>query len=202
MRSISLITLPVLAAFAALPLSAQVSARLHVDIPIGRPAARVVGRPLAVREYDPALVGDWQDYYDDWAPETVYLYDGQYYDYPVVAYATPVIVYRYRDQMFFAPRGRDFVQWRSTRYIGRDYRPGTYQYRSRPVPERNDRGRIDYRQPPTRVQGRGDSRPARRGGSYQPPRAQSGGSHAQGGRTSGHAPRSGQSGNHGGRGRP
>jgi hypothetical protein len=201
MRSISLITLPVLAALAALPLSAQVSARVHVGIPIGRPEMRVVGRPLAVREYDPAVVGDWEDYYDDWAPETVYLYGGQYYDYPVVSYATPVVVYRYRDQVFFGPRDRNFVQWRTTRYVGRAYRPGAYQYRSRPVPGRNERGGVEYRQSPNRAQGRTEYRAQPHAGSYQQGRPQSSGSRGQGGSANGHAPRQ-QSGNHGGRGRP
>src|SRR5207248_3195436 len=55
-----------------------------------------------------------------WAPETVYYYDGYYYDYPIVEYAEPILVYRYRNEFFFAPPQREFNFWRE-RYRYRDY---------------------------------------------------------------------------------
>ena len=112
---------PVLAALVAVPATAQVSARVHVDIPIGRRAPLVYGAPrrqVVVREYDPSLFGDWDSYYDDWAPTTLYYYDGYYYDYPIVEYAEPVLVYSFRNQFFLPPRDRRFEVWR------RDFRGG------------------------------------------------------------------------------
>jgi hypothetical protein len=111
---------PILAALVAAPASAQLTARVHVGIPIGRTGPGSALRPhqLVIRDYDQGRYGEWQDYYDDWQPETVYLYDGIYYDYPVVSYAEPIVVYRYRNDFFFAPRQREFVTWRE------HYRPG------------------------------------------------------------------------------
>ena len=114
---------PVLAALSAVPAGAQVSARLHLDIPLGRRAPVIYGAPrrqVIVREYDPSLFGDWDDYYDDWSPVTLYYYDGYYYDYPIVEYAEPVVVYSFRNQLFFPPRDRRFEVWR------RDFRGGGF----------------------------------------------------------------------------
>jgi hypothetical protein len=115
MRVTYLAAIPVLAALSAAPASAQVSARLHIDVPIGRRAPIVYGAPrrqVIVREYDPSLFGAWDTYYDDWAPVTMYYYDGYYYDYPIVEYAQPVVVYSYRNQFFLPPRDRGFEIWR------------------------------------------------------------------------------------------
>jgi hypothetical protein len=153
MRSFSLISIPVLATLAAFPLTAQVRARVHVDIPIGRPGREVYASrraPLVIGEYDVNRYGAYEDYYDSWAPETVYLYDGYYYDYPVDPYATAVVVYRYNNQYFFAPRTREFVQWRDygRNYGGYGYRPYVREeYRGRPVPGGYNRGSQEYRQP-------------------------------------------------------
>lgn len=151
---------PVLAALVAVPASAQVSARVHVDIPIGRRAPVVYGAPrrqVVVREYDPSLFGAWDSYYDDWAPTTLYYYDGYYYDYPIVSYAEPVLVYNYRNQFFLPPRDRQFEIWRrdfrgDARVgpgFGRDVRPRPIvrnEREFRPVPFRDGsefRGRPD-----------------------------------------------------------
>jgi hypothetical protein len=115
-----IVAAPILAALIAAPASAQLTARAHIEIPIGRsaPGYDLRSHQLQIRDYDQDRYGDWQDYYDDWQPETVYLYDGFYYDYPVVEYAQPIIVYRYRNDFFFAPRQREFMTWRD------HYRPG------------------------------------------------------------------------------
>jgi hypothetical protein len=130
MRASFLAAVPLLAALATVPAEGQVSARLHVDIPIGRsrPVAAFVGqrRPIVVQDYDPYRFGAWNSYFDQWVPETVYLYDGYYYDYPIVAYAEPIAVYSYRGGLFFAPRDREFIQWRDQRVYrgyGQAYRP-------------------------------------------------------------------------------
>jgi hypothetical protein len=115
MRMPYLAAIPVLAALSAAPASAQVSARLHIDVPLGRRAPVVYGAPrrqVVVREYDPSLFGAWDSYYDDWAPVTLYYYDGYYYDYPIVEYAQPIVVYNYRNQFFLPPRDRGFEIWR------------------------------------------------------------------------------------------
>lgn len=135
MRPSSLAAVPVLALFAALPAAGQVSARLHVDIPVGRQprVAYAEPRPLVVREYDPYRYGAWENYYDEWIPETVYFYAGNYYDYPIVPYAQPIVVYLYRNEIFLAPRQREFIQWRDGRNyrdIGRAYQPVPRNYGS------------------------------------------------------------------------
>ena len=141
----TMIALPLFAGLVAMPAAAQVSARIHVDIPVGRPGV-AYGEPrqqLAIREYDRGLFGDWDNYYDQWIPETVYYYDGYYYDYPIVAYAQPVIVYRFHNQRFFAPRQREFISWQQ-RFRGNDYRR---DFDRRPI-ERNDRDDRRFVQPP------------------------------------------------------
>jgi len=80
MRTSYLATIPLLAALGAVPAAAQV--RVHLDIPIGGrpPAYAVQRRPLVIEQYDTYRFGDWDSYYDDWVPETVYYYNGYYYD--------------------------------------------------------------------------------------------------------------------------
>ena len=137
MRASFLAAVPVLAALTALPVEGQVSARVHIDIPIGRsPVTYAQQQPyapqqhrLSIRDYDEREYGYWEDYYDEWIPETVYLYDGYYYDYPIVSYAQPIIVYRYRNEIFFAPRYREFTQWRQYR----PYRAPGYFAHPRPA---------------------------------------------------------------------
>ena len=170
MRYTALAALPAAMIFAVTPAAAQVSAHLRVDIPIGRPAVRraVPHRELIIRGYDARLFGDWENYYDLWTPVTVYLYGGRYYDYPIVEWAQPVVVYRYRDQIFFPPADRRFEVWR------RDVRAPAPVVRARPRPVesrgdfreapafRNDRG---VRAPERRDAGRGPGRvDGRRGG--------------------------------------
>jgi len=136
MRVPYLAAIPVLAALSAAPANAQVSARLNIDVPLGRRAPVVYGAPrrqVVVREYDPTLFGAWDSYYDDWAPVTLYYYDGYYYDYPIVEYAEPIVVYSYRNQFFLPPRDRGFDIWRrefrggdrfrGSSGFGRDVRP-------------------------------------------------------------------------------
>ena len=87
--------IPVLAALTAAPAGAQISARVHVDIPIGRQQGVIYGAPrrqVVVRDYDEYQFGPWDEYYDYWEPVTLYYYDGYYYDYPVVSYARPIVV--------------------------------------------------------------------------------------------------------------
>jgi len=157
MRRFMIAAVPLIAGAAFTPAQAQVSARVHIDIPIGRQQGPVYGshRQLVVREYDPYRFGTWDQYYDEWIPETVYYYDGYYYDYPIVAYAQPIIVYRYRNEIFFAPRQREFITWRDR------YRPQNYNRNYRWDPRNN--GRYDPRYG-------GQYQAPRNGGQYQPPR--------------------------------
>ena len=163
MRASLLAAVPLLVALSALPAEGQVSARVHIDIPIGRQPGGAYASPrhqLMVREYDQRRYGDWGDYFDEWVPETVYLCDGYYYDYPIFAYAQPVVVYRYRNDIFFAPRQREFIQWRERR----DYRDIGRAYRQMP---RNDRDEWQYRQPRDGRDGR-DGRDDRDDKKYRP----------------------------------
>ena len=178
MRPLWIAALPVLATLSATPAAAQISARVHVDIPIGRPGQVVYGarRQVSVREYDQYRFGAWDRYYDEWMPVTVYYYDGYYYDYPIVPYAEAVIVYRYRDEMFFAPRQREFIVWQErfrSRDYGRNYNYGRDYYRPDPRNDRNDRNNgNDHRYQPPRDDRNGrDGRDGRddRGGRPQQP---------------------------------
>ncbi|MGH7582069.1 MAG: hypothetical protein ACREL5_02440 [Gemmatimonadales bacterium] len=163
MRKLSIAYLPALIAFAVTPAAAQVSGRVRIDIPIGRPAVihGVPHREVIVQAYDPYLFGDWEDYYDLWSPVTLYLYGGHYYDYPIVEWAQPVVVYRYRNQVFFPPRDQRFVTWRGER--GR-YAAPLARPRPRLVEPRRDNrqlGRVE--RAPSRVapyRGGGVGRPA------------------------------------------
>jgi hypothetical protein len=149
MRSLRFVTLPALIAAVAVPAGAQISARVHVNIPVGRPAPMAVrGQPhraISIRPYVSSRYGAWEDYYQNWEPVTVYLSDGQYYDYPVYDYAEPVVVYRYQDELFFPPRDRGWIDFQARRPIYRDARPeyrGGYQYRDTRPEYRNG---YDYR---------------------------------------------------------
>jgi hypothetical protein len=111
MRSTILATVPLLAALAASPVSAQITARVHIDIPIGRRGPEVVYRPevlpreIRIYDYDRRDYGDWdrdRDY-RRWQPVTVYFFAGRYYERPVRG-ARAVVIYRYRDHFFFPPR--------------------------------------------------------------------------------------------------
>jgi len=212
MRTLHWTTLAALTLAGAAPAAAQVSARVHIDVPVGRAGTYegYHGR-LAVRDYDPVRFGAWTDYYDQWVPETVYLEDGSYYDYQVDAYATPVVVYSYRNEIFLPPRAPEFFTWRDrwhpefsrAPYRGRPvYREG---YRPAPVYDRNFRE--GYR-PAPRYEGGYGYRPAPRPEPARPvapargaergrteSHGQGGGEH-QGGRpmnggNGGHGPRSG-----------
>jgi hypothetical protein len=156
---------PVLAALTALPAGAQISARVHVDIPIGRQQQGVIygapRRQVIVRDYDEGQFGPWDEYYDNWEPVTLYYYDGYYYDYPVVAYARPIVVFSYRNQFFLPPRVRAYDTWRRTyRPNGRIIYRGSTNYRPyQPAP----RGRDDRYDPRRGNDGR-SYQPAPRGG--------------------------------------
>jgi hypothetical protein len=185
MRASFLAAVPLLAALAAVPVEGQVSARMHVDIPIGRsrPVAgyQLPRGPIVVREYDPYRYGASDSYFDQWAPQTLYLYNGYYYDYPVVAYAEPIMVYSYRNEFFFAPRDRGFIQWRDQRvyrnygqasrpsyrdnHVGRSYPALRDDRQYRPIPQGMRNGR-DVR--PAPQNGR-EVHPALQGGRSAPP---------------------------------
>ena len=150
MRPRWIFAVPVLVTSVADPAAAQLSARVHIDIPIGRPspvAYPAVNRQVVVREYDRYRFGVWDRSYDEWLPVTVYYYDGYYYDYRIVPYAEPILVYRFRNDLFFAPRQREFNVWQERfrerdyhRDVGRQYRP---DHRDGRDDDRNQRPRDD-----------------------------------------------------------
>lgn len=179
MRSPMIVAVPLLAALAVAPASAQLSGRAHVQIPIGRQGQvrRGAERQLTVHQYDARRYGAWESYYDQWVPETVYYYDGDYYDYPIVAYAEPIVVYRYLDELFLAPPARQFTIWRDQyraapvrrdigrdvgRDVGRDYRPAPRATRS--YPSAGDRGQVRPQQVAPRSQSRPVAPQPRQGG--------------------------------------
>jgi hypothetical protein len=112
MRVTTFASLPLLAALAVSPASAQISARIHIDIPIGDHRPVVVHRAPPPREivvvpYDARRFGDWRRNERRWSHITLYVSGGRYYEQPWRD-ARAVTVYRYRNQYFFAPRDRDW----------------------------------------------------------------------------------------------
>lgn len=113
---------------ATAPVSAQVSARVLLDIPIlgGNRGAVVVDRRddpryFVVRDYSPRNHGQWRREYRKWRPVTLYYVGGRYYERPF-RNARPVAVYHYRNQYFFEPRDRDFYRERDRGRNDRDDR--------------------------------------------------------------------------------
>jgi hypothetical protein len=158
MRTLHWTAFAALTILSAAPAAAQVSARLNINVPAGRPGRVYAGNRgrLVVREYDANRFGPWENYYDQWTPQTVYVEDGSYYDYPVDAYATPVVVYGYRNEIFLPPRAPEFFAWRDR------WHPEFYRqpYRGRPVVQNEFRG--GYRSAPAYDRGVRDYRPAPR----------------------------------------
>jgi hypothetical protein len=144
MRPTILATAPLLAALAASPAGAQVTAHVHIDIPIGH-RGPVIYRPepapreVVIYDYDRHGYGDWdrdRDY-RRWQTITVYFYAGRYYERPIRG-ARPVVIYRYRDRYFFPPRDHRWEQQH-----GRDNDWGRRDDRDRDDRYRDDRNGRD-----------------------------------------------------------
>lgn len=155
MRTALFVLTPMAAlALAVTPLSAQVRANVHIDIPIlggNRPV--IVHRDdryddryddrryiVEVRDYSSRNHGQWKKEYRKWRPVTLYWVNGRYYERQVRG-ARAVSVYFYRNQYFFEPRDRDFYRYRDDRRNDRyddrrdDRRDDRYDNRD----DRNDR---------------------------------------------------------------
>lgn len=138
MRPTIFATAPLLALLATTPVGAQVTARVHIDIPIGHRQPEVIYRPapppreVRIYDYNRRDDGDWDraDAYRRWSPMTVYYFAGRYYERPIRG-ARPMVIYRYQGRYFYPPRDSRWEQ----RY-GRDRDWGRGDYR-----DRDDRGR-------------------------------------------------------------
>jgi hypothetical protein len=116
MRPTMLATVPLLAALISSPAAAQITARVHIDIPIGRgPDVRyppeAASREIRIYDYDRDDYGDWdrdRDY-RRWQPVTVYFFAGRYYERPIRGGRT-MIIYRYGNRYFFPPRDTRWEQ--------------------------------------------------------------------------------------------
>ena len=145
MRPTMLAVIPLLAAIAASPATAQINARVHIDIPIGRNQAELVyGQQylpgeITVYDYDRDDYGDWDvdGYNQYWQPVTVYFYLGRYFERPIRG-ARPFVIYRYGNRYFFPPRD---VRWEQ-RY-GRNNNWGHRDYQYRDNGYARDRGYLD-----------------------------------------------------------
>ncbi len=156
MRPTILATAPLLALLTASPAGAQITAHVHIDIPIGHRQSDVVYRPEAaprevrIDEYDRRGDGDWDrgDAYRGWSPVTVYYFAGRYYERPFRG-ARAIVIYRYRGRYFFPPRdvrweqryGRD-RDWGRSDNRDRDDR-GQYNRDDRGPNHRDDRGQYN-----------------------------------------------------------
>ena len=103
--------IPMVAALAMAPAQAQISGRVHIDLPIGRqpPAGYSYRMPreVFVYEYAPRWAGPWESTFFYWQPITLYFYQGRYYERPF-RNARPVYVFRYHNRIFFPPRDGKF----------------------------------------------------------------------------------------------
>ena len=170
MRSTSLLIASLLAATAPVPATAQIRAsinlgpiRIGAHIPIVDHYRNV--RYVEVRPYSPQRYGDWRSSARYWRPVTVYVLNGRYYERPY-RNARRVVVYRYRNQYFRAPGGRDWDRSRARlerEYWGGDRRDDRYDRRDDRRGDRADR-RDDRRddRPGNRGNGRGGGRGAGR----------------------------------------
>ena len=158
MRTASFVLTPMAAlALAVTPLTAQVRANVHIDIPIlGGHRPVIVDRDdryddryedrryiVEVRDYSSRNYGQWRKEYRKWRPVTLYWANGRYYERQVRG-ARPVSVYYYRNQYFFEPRDRDFYRYRD------DHRNDRYDNRDDRRDDRYDNrdDRDDRRDPP------------------------------------------------------
>ena len=145
MRPTMLAVIPLLAAIAASPATAQINARVHIDIPIGRDQPEVIydqrylPPEITVYDYDRDDYGDWDvdGYNQYWQPVTVYFYLGRYFERPIRG-ARPFVIYRYGNRYFFPPRD---VRWEQ-RY-GRNNNWGHRDYQYRDNGYARDRGYLD-----------------------------------------------------------
>ncbi len=162
-------TVPLALLLAAVPAQAQVSVGVHIDIPIighgnGGQYGRGPTRQVRVYEYPPVPYGQWKKHYRNWNRETLYVYDGRYYDYPVRG-GRVVYVYRDNDRYFWGPGDGDWNDWdrwdggRNVRY-DRDGRDDRYDRDDRNYRyDRNGNGRDDryeYRARPVQRDNRSD----------------------------------------------
>src|SRR5512135_56346 len=93
MRITRIAVLPLVAALLLAPRHAP--AQLNVSIRLGT--------PVVVMGYAPDYYGDWEFYYRDWRPVTLFFYDGNYYPRRVRG-GRPVMVYRRGGEYFLPPR--------------------------------------------------------------------------------------------------
>lgn len=147
MRTPKFVLVPLLAALATEPAAAQISATIHVGpIRIGSNHDRYDRRPphVVVVDYHSRNFGQWKKTARHWRPVTLYYDGGRYYERPY-RNARPVVIYRYRDRHFTAPRDRDWNEHRS-RYERNEWRQRDNDRRddrrdNRRDDRRNDRGR-------------------------------------------------------------
>jgi hypothetical protein len=132
----------------AAPASAQISATINIGPQTFGRGGVVVRRPappppvVVVHDYHRLSWGDWRRHARDWRPVTLYVVNGRYYDRPFGNGARKVVVYRYRNQFFTAPRDRDFDRYRE-RYERNEWRADRRDDRrdDRRAPRGNDRSR-------------------------------------------------------------
>ncbi len=170
MRVTSIAIASLLGALATAPAAAQVRASINIgpirvaaNIPIVH--QRRSPRYVEVYAYSSRRHGDWRRSARDWRPATVYVLNGRYYEQPY-RNARRIVVYRYRDQYFQAPRGRDWERSRpryERDYWDADRRDDRYDRRDDRRNERRD-DRVDRRddrrneRPGNRGNGRGNGR--------------------------------------------
>ena len=147
MRPTMLAMIPLLAAIAAPPATAQINARVHIDIPIGRTQPEVIydqgylPPEITVYDYDRNDYGDWDvdGYNQYWQPVTVYFYLGRYFEFPIRG-ARPFVIYRYGNRYFFPPRD---VRWEQRYGRNNNWGYRDYQYQYRDNGYARDRGYLD-----------------------------------------------------------
>ncbi len=118
---------PLLLLALAEPAAGQISATINIGPQTFGRGGVVIRRPappppvIVVSDYHRLSWGDWRRHARDWRPVTLYVINGRYYDRPWGNGSRKVVVYRYRNQYFSAPRDREFDRYRQ-RYERNEWR--------------------------------------------------------------------------------
>jgi hypothetical protein len=125
LRSVSLVTLPLLGALLSLPTRSP--AQVAVSVAFGTN----LGPEIGVSSYSPDRVGVWKSTYRHWKPVTLYDVNGRYYRGQVHG-ARPLLVYTYQNVYFLPPQDKEWTDADARYDYSRQPSPADYA-RVRPM---------------------------------------------------------------------
>jgi hypothetical protein len=125
LRSVSLVTLPLLGALLSLPTRSP--AQVAVSVAFGTN----LGPEIGVSSYSPDRVGVWKSTYRHWKPVTLYDVNGRYYRGQVHG-ARALLVYTYQNEYFLPPQDKEWTDADARYDYSRQPSPADYA-RVRPM---------------------------------------------------------------------